>query len=45
VIALLVGVPTFIITRMVIAHRERMAKIQQGMDPDHSPDKVRKDRV
>jgi len=33
VIALLAGVP-IIITRMVIAHRERMGKIERGIDRD-----------
>ena len=27
-----------LVTKLVIAHRERMAKIQQGIDPDAPPD-------
>ena len=33
VIALLAGVP-IVITRMVIAHRERTGKIERGIDPN-----------
>jgi len=28
-----------LVTKLVIAHRERMARIQQGIDPDQPPDK------
>ena len=28
------------VTKLVIAHRERMAKIQQGIDPDRPKDKT-----
>jgi hypothetical protein len=30
----IVGGIAFAITKAIIAHRERMAKIQQGIDPD-----------
>lgn len=33
-IAAIVTAGVVAITRMVIAHRERMAKIEQGIDPD-----------
>jgi hypothetical protein len=33
-ITAIVGGIAFAITKAIIAHRERMAKIQQGIDPD-----------
>jgi hypothetical protein len=33
-ITAVVGGIAFAITKAIIAHRERMAKIQQGIDPD-----------
>ena len=36
-IAAIVGGIAFAITKAIIAHRERMARIQQGFDPDEKP--------
>jgi hypothetical protein len=36
-IAAILGGIAFAMTKAIIAHRERMAKIQQGIDPDERP--------
>jgi ABC-type enterobactin transport system permease subunit len=36
-ITAIVGGVAFAITKAIIAHRERMARIQQGIDPDERP--------
>ena len=36
-IAAILGGLAYAMTKAIIAHRERMAKIQQGIDPDERP--------
>ena len=44
-VVMVLTVGAIAIARMIIVHRERMARIEQGMDPDHSPDEVPKDQA
>ena len=37
IVAIIVGGITAIVRRLIV-HRERMAMIQQGLHPDHSPE-------